>query len=481
MILPLRIRFLAALVAVLLAIGSSMSAARADTGPHDTNPAPAPTASPDDHHDGEETPDMARSIAGGNARRYSDGQKLSYRVEVSQSIQPRGPHPAQVVSSSMELLLTETVTVDDDGPLVTLEVAEASAQGFLADAEQAEALDRRVQFRPGEKQVRFLLKNGEDGKPDLLDGGTVAPYGATGTIRMIDLVMRAHLLNPVIPASEYADGDSFIDTAALPAGWALGYLAFDGSTTVESTEVQNARDVVRVKGVHVTGDTLLRVRAMENAMQALQGNEKPEPNDFFAGTIFNALFPAGSTYESLMPKLPLPAVPAERRRKGVRRPHRRRRVVRVLLGCLMAIGMASCSDPARNVDVVSLNLSGPMQIDHSAVIDGATGVVITSQANAKARLAGSVYEIPTNIVPLLPPPLSALSGAEVGMDVDWTVTEQLQGDVPEPVSLFNSPNSSTLLIAGAVVAALGLIVGVGLIRRKRALAAPAESRESGDL
>lgn len=474
MILSVRTRFLAALVVILLALGSSMSAARADAGPHDLTSVPSPTTSSGDDNADPYDPDLARSMAGGNVRRYSDGQVVTYRMKVGQTIQPKGPQIADLQSSSMDLLLTETVKEDDDGPLVTLEVTEAKAEGFLAEAEEASALKRKVQFRPGDKDIQLIVKNTEDGKPDLLNPETQAPFGELGTIRMVDIALRAHLLNPVIPSADYAGDDSFVDTATLPAGWALGFVAVDGSTTIVGPEVQDGRDVLRVKGVHVTGDTLLRVRAMDNAREALQGNEKPVPNDFFAGTVFNALFPKGSTYESLMPKLPLQGPPAARRRKLVR--NRPRRGVHLLMGCLMLLGLASCGDPSRNVDVVSLNLSGPMQIDHNAVIDAETGVVLSSQVEAAARLTGAVYAIPESVMPLIPPHLRTLSNAEVAMDVDWTITEEIEGEVPEPAGLFNSENSGTLVIAGAVVLGLGLVVIFMLARKKRKSgAAPAEA------
>ncbi|HEX2179877.1 MAG TPA: hypothetical protein VHL54_10245, partial [Actinomycetota bacterium] len=308
----LRTRFAAGLVAVLLAVGSSMSAARADEvhGPLDL---PSPTTD-SGHHDEVPRPPMSRLLDGGNAREYRDGDRFTYRMQVSQTLQGQGPHPAEPQTSTLDLTLIESVEVRDGRPEVTLEITEAAAEGFLAEAEESSALERRVVFVPGDKDFRLVLKEGADGEPDLLDPDTIRPFGDLGAVRMADLALRAHLLNPVIPDREFSEGDNFDDNAAFPAGWTRGPQTLDGSISIEGTGEQDGREVVRVNGVHVTTDTLLRVTAIDNAVESLQGLAPPVPNDFFAGTLFDALFPEGSTYESLMPRLPLSVT----RRRGSR-------------------------------------------------------------------------------------------------------------------------------------------------------------------
>ncbi|HEX2148558.1 MAG TPA: hypothetical protein VHI31_00065 [Actinomycetota bacterium] len=472
-------RSLAALVAVLLALGSSASAVRASEDHPDPGLAPAPTTSAGHEHEAAEEPEMKRVMAGGSARRYSDGEELTYRIEVNQTLQPKGPHPADAQTARMELLLTETVTEDGNGPLVTLEVTEASAEGFLAAQEEATALERRVQFRPGSGEIQLVIKEGPNGTPNLADPETVKPFGDLGAVRMVDMALKAHLLNPVLPSEDYADGDSFEDSGALPAGWALGYQTIDGSITVGANEIREGRDVVRVKGVHISGDNLLRVRAMDNAVEALQGKQKPEPNDFFAGTMFNALFPKGSTYESLMPKLPLETVPQPQTRRRPGPPRKRsRRSLRLVLGCMMLLGLAACNNPERNVDIVSLNVVGPMQVDHDSVVDEDTGVLLSSRVEASIRLTGQVYPIPEGVMPLIPENLRVLSRADIGMDADWTITEELQSEVPEG-SAFASFAPRALIVVGAVVLLLALV----LFLRKRSRpsgpdSAPAEKSEA---
>lgn len=460
--LSFKTRFTAALVAALLAVGSSVSAARADDE-HGPLNAPSPTTVSGHEHE-VETPEMVRRMAGGNSRRYAEGQ-ARYRVNVTQSLQPSGRHPAPAQTSSMELLLTETVSSDQDGHLVTIEVADASAEGFLAEAEEQSALRRSISFRPDEKAARMVLKAGDGATPNLLDAETVAPFGDLGAVRMVDLALRAHLLNPVLPSDRHAEGESFDDVAHLPAGWSFGHQTFTGSVTAGGREQREEREVVRMKATHVSTNTLLRVRAMDNAKEALQGTVAPDPNEFFAGTLFNALFPEGSTYESLMPPLPLqPSTGRRSRREPSRRPPRRRRGAAVALGCLLLLSLAGCSDPNRNVDVVSLNLTGPIQMNHESVIDEATGVLLSSQVTASARLAGNVYPIPPEAAVLVPEHLSSLSQADIGLDADWTITEELESEIPEASLAASLSSPGPIAVGIAVVAGLAAVM---VLRRRK--------------
>ena len=476
--MTLKTRLLAALVATLLALGSSMSAARADETSHD-GPLNAPSPTTDSGHDHEvDLPGMARNLAGGNARTYRDGDELSYRVRVTQTLQPSGPHPADPLSGTLELVLTERVTEDDNGPLVTLEVAEAEAEGFLAEAEKESALGRKLEVRPSSGRIEVILEEDPNGNPDLTDPGVIAAFGDAGAIRMVDLAIWSHLLNPVIPSDDFEDGESFTDTAALPAGWSLGHRTVDGSITVEAAGVEEGRDVVRVNGVHVSSDGMLRVRAMDNAAEALQGKEKPVPNDFFAGTIFNALFPKGSTYESLMPPLPLKGLPLQRARQEPAR-KRPRRGIRIV-ACLMAlVGLGACANPALNEGVVSLNLLGPVQLNHESVLDQKTGVLISSNVEATANLKGNVPNIRSDLLELLPPHLQSLSGVEVGMDAGWTVTEELVGDVPQP-SAFASAAPKALIAVGVALLAVALVLFLRRRKRPAADSRPEDTPERED-
>lgn len=451
----------AALVATLLALGSSMSAARADETPHDEV----------------ELPGMARKMAGGNARTYSEGDELSYRVKVTQTLQPKGPQAADPVSGTLELVLTERVTEDDDGALVTVEVTEAKAEGFLADAERESALGRKLQLRPRSGEMRVILEEDSNGNPDLTNAEAISAFGDPGAIRMVDLAIWSHLLNPVIPSDDYNDGESFTDTAALPSGWSLGPRTVDGSITVEGAATEEGRDVVRVKGVHVSNDGMLRVRAMDNAVEALQGKEKPVPNDFFAGTIFDALFPEGSTYESLMPPLPLKAVPAQRRRP-VKARKRSRRGARLVVVCLMTLlGLAACNNPAQNEGVVSLNLQGPVQLNHRSVVDQETGVLISSKVDATANLTGNVHKIPPELLEVIPENLRSLAGVEVGMDAKWTVDEELAGELPQPPA-FTSIAPKALIAVGFALLALALVLS---LRRGKPPTGPQDPEGSPEL
>jgi hypothetical protein len=187
------------------------------------------------------------------------------------------------------------------------------------------------------------------------------------------------------------------------------------------------------------------------------------PNDFFAGTLFDALFPEGSTYESLMPRLPLSVTLEPRRRVTTRPARRRRRGLRLAMGCLLLLGLASCKVPERNPDVVSLNLMGPVQLNHESTIDRSTGVLIRSEVKASARLTGNVYPIPEVLVPHLAPEVNALSGAPIGMDADWTITEELRSDLPE---------AAAAGVSGGVLVPVGLalVLGagtLGLVRRRK--------------
>jgi hypothetical protein len=467
-------RFAGGLVALLLAAGSSMSAARADET-HAPLDLPSPTT--DSGHHGEvPRPSMARLFDGGNVREYRDGDELTYRMKVEQTLHAKGPHTAEPQTSTLDLTLTESVKVRDGRPAVTLEITEAQAEGFLAEAEESSALERKVTFAPGDDDLRLLLKAGEDGEPDLLDPETIRPFGDLGAVRMADLALRAHLLNPVIPSEEFSEGDNFDDNAAFPAGWTRGPQTLDGSISIEGTGEQDGREVVRVNGVHVTTDTLLRVTAMDNAVEALQGLAPPVPNDFFAGTLFHALFPKGSTYESLMPKLPLSVSLEPRRRLPASPKRRRRRGLGLALGCLLMLGLASCKVPQRNPDVVSLNMSGPVQLNHESVVDRSTGVLISSEVSATARLTGNVYPIPEVLVPHLVPEVNALSGAPIGMDADWTITEELRTDLPEAAAAAGSGGALVPVGLGLV-----LVLGAGtvaLVRRRRSSKEPSGSEPS---
>ena len=461
-------RGLALLVATLLALGSTASAARADERHDQPLIAPSPTTVSGEGHDhGTATPAIARHMAGGNVRRYTDGQQATYRMRVTQTLQPKGPYAAEPQTSSLDLVLTETVTTDRRGPLVTLAVSEATAEGFLAETEQRSALGRRVSFRPDSQVAHVVLKEGRNGEPDLLDLETIKAFGDLGEIRMADLALRAHLLNPVVPSEAYAAGQSFQDTAALPAGWTQGAQTISGSITVNGQEERDGRTVIRLSATHVSTDTLLRVRAINNAVEALQGNEPPDPNEFFAGTLFNALFPPGSTYESLMPPLPL-QIDIQGRRAGGNRGNRKagrpRRRLGLVLVCLLAFGMAACTDPQRNVHAVSLNLTGPLQMNHQSVVDRQTGVLLSSEVTATARMSGKVYPIPDELKAVLAPELSGLSMAEVGMDADWTISQELVGDIPEPGRTGPMGGRGTPAVLGGGVA-LGLAAFM-LVRRR---------------
>lgn len=410
---------------------------------------------------------MARQMAGGNVREYSDGDKLTYRVKVTQTLQPRGPHQAEARNGSMDLVLTETVAVDGDGLLVTLEVTDASAEGFLAEAEERSALERRVQFRPRANRIDLVLKGG--GKPNLADPEVGRGFGDPGAMRMADLAIWSHLLNPVIPAEKYNPGESVVDTADFPMGWALGYQSMDGSITVQGADTRDGREVVKVDGVHVAGRSLLRVRAMDNAVEALQGKAKPVPNEFFAGVLFDALFPKGSTYESLMPKLPLEVVAEPRRRRRTEpRSRSRRRPGWLLLGLMVALVTGACSDPSKNVAIVSLNAFGPVQINHQSAVDKASGVLLSSNVEASAKLVGNVYQIPEEVMGALPQPIRDVSEVEFGIDATWTVAENLDGEPPEPASA--APWA--LIIGGIALLALALVV---FLRKRR----PAKTSEGG--
>ncbi len=126
--------------------------------------APAPTTDAG-HHEEVALPDMARKMAGGDARTYRDGDELSYRVKVTQSLQPKGPQAADLVSGTLELVLTESVTEDDGGPLVTVEVTEAEAEGFLAEAEEESALGRKLSSRPRSGQMQVSWRRTPTGTP----------------------------------------------------------------------------------------------------------------------------------------------------------------------------------------------------------------------------------------------------------------------------------------------------------------------------
>lgn len=447
-----------------------MSAARAGDEPPDL-PLDAPSSTTDtgQGHGEENLPPMARKMAGGNVREYSDGDRLTYRVKVTQTLQPKGPQQTEARNGSIDLVLTETVAEDDDGPLVTLEVTEASAEGFLAETEEKSALERKVQFRPREDRIDLVLKGGS--KPDLADPEVVRPFGDVGALRMADLAIWSHLLNPVIPSEDYSNGESVVDTAELPMGWALGFQSIDGSVTVEGPDVQDGRDVLKVKGVHVAGETLLRVRAIDNPIDALQGKEPPVPNEFFAGTLFDALFPKGSTYESLMPKLPLgPVAEQPRRRRIEARSRSRRRAGLLLLGMLVAIVTGACADPSKNELIVSLNAEGPVQIDHDSVVDEATGVLLSSNVDARANLVGKVHRIPPDIAAALPQPVRDISEVPFGIDATWTVVEKLDGDVPEPASA--APG--VLMIGGGALLVLALILSLRRRKPKEAQSEPAD-------
>lgn len=145
---------------------------------------------------------------------------------------------------------------------------------------------------------------------------------------------------------------------------------------------------------------------------------------------------------------------------------------------MMLLVLAACNNPERNVDIVSLNVVGPMQIDHDSVVDEETGVLLSSRVEAAIRLTGQVYPIPDSVMPLIPENLRVLSRADIGMDADWTITEELQGEVPER-SGFASFAPRALIVVGAAVLLLALV----LFLRKRSKPSgpdsePAESSEA---
>lgn len=257
-------------MALLVVFGPGAGSAGADPD-HDLPLDLPPPPESEQREPREAWPEMERVLEGGNARRYTDGESHTYRMTVRQRLQPHGLYEAGSQASRLEMVLTETVKLDGDEPVVTLRVTEASAEGFLAEAEELAARNRTLVLRPSGPQTRLVLKQGPDGRPNLMDPEAIAMFGELGHIRMVDMALRAHLLNPALPAGSYRTDETFPAAATLPAGWTNGFQSFEGGVTVAGEERREGRRAVRMTGVQVSSDTLLRVRAMDNAVEALQG------------------------------------------------------------------------------------------------------------------------------------------------------------------------------------------------------------------
>ncbi|MEX2586963.1 MAG: hypothetical protein WD602_03085 [Actinomycetota bacterium] len=404
--------------------------------------------------------DAALEVAypAGNARSFVDGEHNVWSIHMSQTLQPRGPHATGSVESSMDLELTETVALQRDGTAeLTLEVTGAEAFGFQAALEQDAALGRGITLTSGPDRLAI---SGDEESMDF--------FGTPDEMRMADVALKAHLLNPALPAQSYEAGDAFTAEAVLPTGWSRYAHRLERATTAGDARRRQGVEVVSM--VSTAGaETEINLPSLDNPVETIEGGEA-QLNEFFLATMFQVLVPPGTDPASLLPDFPIQVGDAHvhdhAHRK--RRPKPRRRTCRqAVLACLALVALSACaSHPQYANAMTSVRLGGPIEFQQESTLHRSSGLLVHSVTRASAQLSGTTIRPDDAALEDLGEQLAALTGLDVQLDGSWTIEQTLISELPqEPAAAADTFSTPVVAVGLAVVAALG--IGL-LVRRSKA-------------
>lgn len=397
--------------------------------------------------------DLRVDYPAGNARTFAGGEQNTWSIHMSQSLQPRGPHEAGSVESSMDLELTESVEVLGDGRTeLTLEVTDAQAFGFRAGKEQAEALGRRLTAVYDGKSL--TLPHPEQ---------SFGFFGTPGAIHMADVALKAHIAGPVLPA-DYAEGDELDSQAVLPAGWSKFSHRLEGTTTVGASQQRQGAELVGLTSTQSAG-TEISLPSLDNPVETIQGGEA-DLNEFFLATIFKVLAPPGTEPRSLLPDFPMQIGDARVHDDAPRRRKRasgRRRIGPALLACTALLAMGGCASHPQFAGVAtSVRLDGPMQFQQKASLHIDSGILVHSATEASAALTGTTIRPNDQAREDLGEQLWALTGVDVALDASWTIEQVLTSELPSAQAQQQERSDWTMAAGLAALAALA----IGLLVRR---------------
>lgn len=456
--LPARRRIVALVTSSLVLLATTASAIA------QPSPSPGDPATPE--------ADLTVSYPAGNARAFVDGEQNVWSLQVSQSLQPHGPYETGPVESSMDLELTESVDVLGDGTVeLTLEVTDAEAAGFQAEIERAEALGRRV-----------TLTYDEDGLTIPDPEQAFAFFGTPGALHMADIALKGHVIQPVLPAGEYHEGQQINSEAVLPAGWSRFAHRLEGTTTLGDSKRRQGVEVMNMASTQSAGTELL-LPSLDNPVDTIQGGEA-DLNEFFLATMFKVLVPPGTDPHSLLPDFPIQVGEAHvhdhapRRRRA---PRRRGRVGPTLLvGAALLVLSACASHPQFAGTATSIRLDGPIQFQHESSLHLSSGILVHSGIRASAELAGTTIQPNEEAREDLGAQVWALTGKDVALDADWTIEQILTSELPagsgeQPAGSGEQEAASNWAVPAGV--ALLAALGIGLLVRRAKNKQPAAATD----
>ncbi|MBW3591770.1 MAG: hypothetical protein KY393_07995 [Actinobacteria bacterium] len=372
----------------------------------------------------------------------------------------------------MDLELTESVAVLGDGTVeLTLEVSDAEAFGFQAEIEQAEALGRRITLTYDEEGL--VLPDPEQ---------AFAFFGTPDALHMADVALKGHLIQPVLPASEYHEGQQINSEAVLPAGWSRYAHRLEATTTIGDSKQRQGVEVVNMASTQ-SADTELLLPSLDNPVDTIQGGEA-DLNEFFLATMLKVLVPPGTDPYSLLPDFPIQVGDAHlhdhaQRKRRAPRPRRPRRAGPTFLACAALLALSACaSHPQFAGAATSIRLNGPIQFQHQSALHQSSGILVHSGIKASAELAGTTIQPNEETREDLGEQIWALTGVDLTLEASWTVEQILTSELPadskeqEAASNWAFPN-------WAVPAGVSLLaaLGIGLLVRRAKNKPPAAATD----
>lgn len=355
----------------------------------------------------------------------------------------------------MDLEITESVVASGNGTAeLTLEVTDAEAFGFRAEAEQQEALGRRATFTYNGKG--FELSENEE---------SLAFFGTPGSLHMADIALTAHLISPVLPQQDWEETEELTETAVLPSAWSNTVHRLQGATTVGPSEQRRGVQVVSMDSTK-RADLEVSLPSLDNAEETILGGE-PQLNEFFLATMFQVLVAPGTPPESLLPDFPIQVGDAHihdhaHRRRRTRR--RRKGLGRTLLAGVALAALSACaSHPHYAETVTSIRLDGPVQFQQESSLHASSGVLIDLVTQASAELSGTTIQPNDEAREDLGEQLWALTGVDVALIANWSIEQTLVSELPAEAADRSNP-SDWAIPAGLVLLA---VVAIGVLLRRR--------------
>lgn len=379
---------------------------------------------------------------GGVSRKLEHETVQRYRVHLKQTLIARGPQ-IQTVPRVTELRMTveeRAFAPEGADPYVTVTVVDASATGPDAEIEKSAALGKGFKVTYSGDEMSFDFGGKQIGK--------------VGELRMVDLALINHLLDPVgqprgLSLNKDAKGQARSDSATLPPGWSADDLALTGSSSVVNEDPYRGHRAATVSNTH-SGTAHMDLAIFDDA------NPATEKFDPVANGFFSSLFRSD------------PAISASPLKNLFLAPLAVVDLFTFVFGCIFTLGFfPGCEEDTQQDGHVTVDMSGPFSSEATATVHRRSGVSITSSGKGTLKLDGSLPQPPPP-APGTPQARSArsaggLAGAALGLEVSWEMTRTLEGEIPDD-GLWWLPFVAAILGAAAVVA---IIAGTIVKRRNR--------------